>query len=192
MSIYYLEIDIICIVILLILLDKFKDECELNSTSKYYKATLLTTIFFSFFDLITGILRGTMYEYSRLVLIISNSLYLWSGSLIGYFYTNYILHKIETKQKNWQKILIFVPVILVMVSLIINLFNRMLFNINENNLYSRSKYIYLFNVIIAIYIVIILFNLLHCYFKNINNKDESIYNDAIFKYCTLSNKSELI
>ena len=48
MSIYYLEIDIICIVILLILLDKFKDECELNSTSKYYKATLLTTIFFSF------------------------------------------------------------------------------------------------------------------------------------------------
>ena len=182
MSIYYLEIDIICIVILLILLDKFKDECELNSTSKYYKATLLTTIFFSFFDLITGILRGTMYEYSRLVLIISNSLYLWSGSLIGYFYTNYILHKIETKQKNWQKILIFVPVILVMVSLIINLFNRMLFNINENNLYSRSKYIYLFNVIIAIYIVIILFNLLHCYFKNINNrkKQEEIKNLLIF------------
>lgn len=182
MSIYYLEIDIICIVILLILLDKFKDECELNSTSKYYKATLLTTIFFSFFDLITGILRGTMHEYSRLVLIISNSLYLWSGSLIGYFYTNYILHKIEMKQKNWQKILIFIPVILVMVSLIINLFNRMLFNINENNLYSRSKYTYLFNIIIAIYIVIILFNLLHCYFKNINNrkKQEEIKNLLIF------------
>lgn len=172
MSIYYLEIDIMCIVILLALLDKFKDECKLNSTSKYYKATLLTTIFFSFFDLITGILRGTMHEYSRLVLIISNSLYLWCGSLIGYFYTNYILHKIEMKQKNWQKILIFIPVIviLVIVFLIINLFNRMLFNINENNLYSRGKYIYLFNIIIAIYIVIILFNLLHCYFKNINNK----------------------
>ena len=91
MPIYYLEINIVCIVILLTLFDKFKDECEINHTSKYYEKTLLATTFFSFFDLIAGILRGTMYEYSRLVLIVSNSLYFFSGSLIGYFYTNYIL-----------------------------------------------------------------------------------------------------
>ena len=32
----------------------------------------------------------------------------------------------------------------------------------------------------------LIFEYMSIYFKNINNKDESIYNDAIFKYCTLS------
>lgn len=170
MPIYYLEINIVCIVILLTLFDKFKDECEINHTSKYYEKTLLATTFFSFFDLIAGILRGTMYEYSRLALIISNSLYFLSGSLIGYFYTNYILHKIGKEEKKWQKALIFIPVLLVTILLVINLFNGMLFTINENNLYSRGKYIYLFSLIIATYIIVMGANLIYCYFKNIDNK----------------------
>ena len=33
----------------------------------------------------------------------------------------------------------------------------------------------------------LIFEYMSIYFKNINNKDESIYNDTIFKYCTLSN-----
>lgn len=170
MPIYYLEINIVCIVILLTLFDKFKDECEINHTSKYYEKTLLATTFFSFFDLIAGILRGTMYEYSRLVLIVSNSLYFFSGSLIGYFYTNYILHKIGKEEKKWQKALIFIPVLLVTILLVINLFNGMLFTINENNLYSRGKYIYIYSIVIATYIIVMGANLVYCYFKNIDNK----------------------
>ncbi len=170
MPIYYLEINIVCIVILLTLFDKFKDECEINHTSKYYEKTLLATTFFSFFDLIAGILRGTMYEYSRLVLIVSNSLYFFSGSLIGYFYTNYILHKIGKEEKKWQKALIFIPVLLVTILLVINLFNGMLFTINENNLYSRGKYIYIYSIVIATYIIVMGTNLVYCYFKNIDNK----------------------
>ena len=170
MPIYYLEINIVCIVILLTIFDKFKDECEINHTSKYYEKTLLATTFFSFFDLIGGILGGTMYEYNRLVLIVSNSLYFFSGSLIGYFYTNYILHKIGKEEKKWQKALIFIPVLLVTILLVINIFNGMLFTINENNLYSRGKYIYLFSLIIATYIIVMGANLVYCYFKNIDNK----------------------
>lgn len=170
MPIYYLEINIVCIVILLTLFDKFKDECEINHTSKYYEKTLLATTFFSFFDLIAGILRGTMYEYSRLVLIVSNSLYFFSGSLIGYFYTNYILHKIGKEEKKWQKALIFIPILLVTILLVINLFNGMLFTINENNLYSRGKYIYIYSIVIATYIIVMGANLVYCYFKNIYNK----------------------
>lgn len=170
MPIYYLEINIVCIVILLTLFDKFKEECEINHTSKYYEKTLLATTFFSFFDLIAGILRGTMYEYSRLVLIVSNSLYFFSGSLIGYFYTNYILHKIGKEEKKWQKALIFIPVLLVTILLVINLFNGMLFTINENNLYSRGKYIYIYSIVIATYIIVMGANLVYCYFKNIDNK----------------------
>lgn len=170
MPIYYLEINIVCIVILLTLFDKFKDECEINHTSKYYEKTLLATTFFSFFDLIGGILGGTMYEYNRLVLIVSNSLYFFSGSLIGYFYTNYILHKIGKEEKKWQKALIFIPVLLVTILLVINLFNGMLFTINENNLYSRGKYIYIYSIVIATYIIVMGANLVYCYFKNIDNK----------------------
>ena len=170
MPIYYLEINIVCIVILLTLFDKFKDECEINHTSKYYEKTLLATTFFSFFDLIAGILGGTMYEYNRLVLIVSNSLYFFSGSLIGYFYTNYILHKIGKEEKKWQKALIFIPVLLVTILLVINLFNGMLFTINENNLYSRGKYIYIYSIVIATYIIVMGANLVYCYFKNIDNK----------------------
>ena len=74
MPIYYLEINIICIIILLAIFDKFKDESLNNSSDKYYEKTLLATISFSLFALISGIFNGTSYNFSQIILIISHSL----------------------------------------------------------------------------------------------------------------------
>lgn len=172
MPIYYLEINIICIIILLAIFDKFKDESLNNSSDKYYEKTLLATISFSLFALISGIFNGTSYNFSQIILIISHSLYFFSESLIGYFYTNYILKRINLQEKRKYKFILYIPLILSIFFLIINFFQKTLFTISIDNLYSPSKYLYLYNLINAVYVLIIITNLISYYFYNKNSKSE--------------------
>lgn len=172
MPIYYLEINIICIIILLAIFDKFKDESLNNSSDKYYEKTLLATISFSLFALISGIFNGTSYNFSQIILIISHSLYLFSESLIGYFYTNYILKRINLQEKREYKFILYIPLILSVFFLIINLTKKILFTISIDNLYSPSNYIYLYNLINAVYVLIIITYLISYYFYNKNSKNE--------------------
>lgn len=172
MPIYYLEINIICIIILLTIFDKFKDESLNNSSDKYYEKTLLATISFSLFALISGIFNGTSYNFSQIILIISHSLYLFSESIIGYFYTNYILKRINLQEKREYKFILYIPLILSIFFLIINLTKKILFTISIDNLYSPSKYLYLYNLINAIYVLIIITYLISYYFYNKNSKNE--------------------
>ena len=172
MPIYYLEINIICIIILLAIFDKFKDESLSNSSDKYYEKTLLATISFSLFALISGIFNGTSYNFSQIILIISHSLYFFSESLIGYFYTNYILKRINLQEKRKYKFILYIPLILSIFFLIINFFQKTLFTISIDNLYSPSKYLYLYNLINAVYVLIIITNLISYYFYNKNSKSE--------------------
>ena len=172
MPIYYLEINIICIIILLAIFDKFKDESLNNSSDKYYEKTLLATISFSLFALISGIFNGTSYNISQIILIISHSLYFFSESLIGYFYTNYILKRINLQEKRKYKFILYIPLILSIFFLIINFFQKTLFTISIDNLYSPSKYLYLYNLINAVYVLIIITNLISYYFYNKNSKNE--------------------
>ena len=172
MPIYYLEINIICIIILLAIFDKFKDESLNNSSDKYYEKTLLATISFSLFALISGIFNGTSYNFSQIILIISHSLYFFSESLIGYFYTNYILKRINIQEKRKYKFILYIPLILSIFFLIINFFQKTLFTISIDNLYSPSKYLYLYNLINAVYVLIIITNLISYYFYNKNSKSE--------------------
>lgn len=171
MPIYYLEINIICIVILLVIFDKFKDESLNNSSDKYYEKTLLATISFSLFALISGIFNGTSYNLSQIILIISHSLYFFSESLIGYFYTNYILKRINHQEKKY-KFILYIPLILSIFFLIINFNKKILFTISIDNLYSPSKYLYLYNFVNILYVLIIITNLISYYFHNKKNKNE--------------------
>ena len=172
MPIYYLEINIICIIILLAIFDKFKDESLNNSSDKYYEKTLLATISFSLFALISGIFNGASYNFSQIILIISHSLYFFSESLIGYFYTNYILKRINLQEKREYKFILYIPLILSIFFLIINLTKKILFTISIDNLYSPSKYLYLYNLINVVYVLIIITNLISYYFYNKNSKNE--------------------
>lgn len=172
MPIYYLEINIICIIILMAIFDKFKDESLNNYSDKYYEKTLLATISFSLFALISGIFNGTSYNFSQIILIISHSLYFFSESLIGYFYTNYILKRINLQEKRQYKFILYIPLILSIFFLIINLTKKILFTISIDNLYSPGKYIYLYNLINVVYVLIIITYLISYYFYNKNSKNE--------------------
>ncbi|CCY89201.1 diguanylate cyclase [Mycoplasma sp. CAG:956] len=172
MPIYYLEINIICIIILLAIFDKFKDESLNNYSDKYYEKTLLATISFSLFALISGIFNGTSYNFSQIILIISHTLYFFSESLIGYFYTNYILKRINLQEKREYKFILYIPLILSIFFLIINLTKKILFTISIDNLYSPGKYLYLYNLINAVYVLIIITYLISYYFYNKNSKNE--------------------
>lgn len=166
MPIYYLEVNIICIVILIAILDKFREEYTNNVSANYYQKLIVSTIYFSLFDLVAGIFRGTMYPSSRFLLLVGNSLYFMFGTLISYYFTFYVMNKICQKDAEKQKKVLMLPVLLIVALLIINIFTGILFVINENNLYSRGNFIAIYVIITFLYAIKVLGFLLHHYLKN--------------------------
>ena len=73
MPIYYLEVNIICIAILLMIMEKIHDENKTLRTFNTYKKLLISIIVFSTFDLIAGVFKGTMFPISKIILLISNT-----------------------------------------------------------------------------------------------------------------------
>lgn len=62
MPIYYLEVNIICIVILLMIMEKIHDENKTLRTFNTYKKLLISIIVFSTFDLIAGVLKERCFQ----------------------------------------------------------------------------------------------------------------------------------
>ena len=62
MPIYYLEVNIICIVILLMIMEKIHDENKTLRTFNTYKKLLISIIVFSTFDLIVGVLKERCFQ----------------------------------------------------------------------------------------------------------------------------------
>lgn len=62
MPIYYLEVNIICIVILLMIMEKIHDENKTLRTFNTYKKLLISIIVFSTFDLIAGVLKEQCFQ----------------------------------------------------------------------------------------------------------------------------------
>lgn len=62
MPIYYLEVNIICIAILLMIMEKIHDENKTLRTFNAYKKLLISIIVFSTFDLIAGFLKERCFQ----------------------------------------------------------------------------------------------------------------------------------
>lgn len=144
MPIYYLEINIICIVILLMIMEKIHDENKTLRTFNTYKKLLISIIVFSTFDLIAGVFKGTMFPISKIILLISNTLYFFFGILNAYYFNEYLGIRTEFIKDNKRKAIRVLPVIIVSVLLILNLLFKNLFYLDEYNLYHREgSYFYI-------------------------------------------------
>lgn len=155
--IYYVEVNLICIVILLLFGNQFRHKTERFSTSRMVFTWLLwATIILCVADMVAGLSRGQDFLGARSVIEISNLLYFEALAVISYLWMAYVLIKLELIVLPEQKKLLLwaIPLIGFTLVALSNPLTHFLFSIDENNLYARGAGVYLHWVVSWFYLVV--------------------------------------
>ena len=90
---YYLQTNIVCIIILAMIFFKLINKTKY--TTLIYKKIIISLILFCVVDIISILFRGSNFQYSNTILLISNSLYLFFPLLISFYWTEYVFLNID-------------------------------------------------------------------------------------------------
>lgn len=140
--IYYVEVNLICIFLLLLfgnlLFHKIREQ---SSARMIFDCIMITAVFFCLSDMIAGIFRGRMFYGARTILDLSNWLYYETLAIISCLWFFYVLMKLNYNHILTRKrVLLFsLPLFIYSLVALINFFNGFMFSINEQNLYVRGK-----------------------------------------------------
>ncbi len=170
--IYYLEVNIICILILLMIMEKVRDENKTSKTYNIYLKLLISITLFLVCDLLAGVFIETMFLVSKFILLLSNSLYFLFGVLNVYYFNEYLGVRTEFIQDSKGKLFRVWPVLIVIIMLIVNLFVKNIFFIDEFNLYHQGKMLFLYYVISYSYFIDIIVNFVTTWKKGKRSQQE--------------------
>lgn len=138
---YYSEVNIICVVVLLIILKQMREKYIDNSVDKkIFNRILWSNIVFCISDMAAGIARGRFFYGSKLIIELSNAIYFETLALVAFLWFIYVTVRLGIlKIADKKRIFLFsVPIILFTIFAVINPFTHFLFSIDSNNLYSRN------------------------------------------------------
>lgn len=170
--IYYLEVNIICILILLMIMEKVRDENKALKTYNIYLKLLISITLFLVCDLLAGVFIETMFLVSKFILLLSNSLYFLFGVLNVYYFNEYLGVRTEFIQDSKGKLFRVWPVLIVIIMLIVNLFAKNIFFIDEFNLYHQGKMLFLYYVISYSYFIGVIVNFVTTWKKGKRSQKE--------------------
>lgn len=144
MAVYYVEVNLICIVVLcLIRLQLHSKDRQFSTEDRYFVCLTWSTVILCLSDLVAGLCRGKLFTGARAVIEISNLLYYVSMTLASYLWLMYVMLKLGDRSYNKAKTALWsLPLLIFTVMAAINPFTEFLFRINENNLYVRGSGIY--------------------------------------------------
>lgn len=170
--IYYLEVNIICILILLMIMEKVRDENRALKTYNIYLKLLISVTLFLACDLLVGVFIGTMFPVSKFILLLSNSLYFLFGVLNVYYFNEYLGVRTEFIQDSKGNVVRVLPVLIVIIMLVVNLFVKNIFFIDEFNLYHQGKMLFLYYVISYSYFINVMVNFVTTWKKEKRSQQE--------------------
>ncbi len=144
-AIYYVETNLICIVLLLLLRWQMHRQRENYPTKKIiFDRILWSTITLCAADAIAGICRGRIFYGARIFIEASNLIYFEMLVVIGFLWTLYVGLSLGRVTRLGQKKiwLLAIPLILFTVLALTNPFTHLLFVVDGNNLYARNSGVY--------------------------------------------------
>ena len=148
--IYYSEINLICIIVLLLFTNQmhYKRD-QFSSETRTFYLILWTTIIMCASDMMAGICRGQFFRGARAIIEISNLIFYESLSVISFLWLVYVFTKLKIIKNYKKELLIWaIPLIVISIATFINPFTNFFFTIDENNLYARNIGVY-FHWIVA-------------------------------------------
>ena len=154
---YFLQMDLCCIVLLLFLLIKWaKQKKDISTGSTLIRLTIAASVIFCASDAIAGVLEDYVFQGSTIIIYVANIIYYASVLLIAVFWMYYSLLKIGSnlisrKSKNW---LLLIPAILFIVVLFSTPFTGWIFAIDpETSKYSRGPLVFLHWIATLFYVI---------------------------------------
>lgn len=153
MPLYYIEVNLICIVVLCIIRGRFRNN-TVSTSDNYFNTLILSTMLLCLSDLVAGVCRGRFFTGARAVIEISNLLYDCTMTVAAYCWLIYIAVKLEKQSFNRKKTFLWsLPLIVFSLIAVINPYTEFLFKIDENNLYVRNIGIYIHWLVTYFYLV---------------------------------------
>lgn len=142
--IYYIEVNLICLVLLGIINGQISQTRAITSTrQRALRRMVISTAILCLSDIVAGVCRGMFFPGARAVIQLSNLLYLEMMPAISMYWLIYTLNKIGKTPNRSQSVLIHLPLVLFTLVAVVNPFSRFLFSINEQNLYTRGPGVFL-------------------------------------------------
>ncbi|MGN1099645.1 MAG: hypothetical protein ACI4S9_04825, partial [Christensenellales bacterium] len=153
--IYYTEVNLICIIILLLFSNQMRYKSRhLSADDRIFKVLLWTTVIMCFSDMLAGICRGRFFTGARFLIEFSNLVYYETLSAVSFLWVVYVFRKLNIFKKYGRDMLILaIPFVVMSVVTVINPFTDWLFTIDENNLYVRNIGVYFHWVVTWGYLV---------------------------------------
>lgn len=139
--IYYVETNLICIVLLLLfgylIINNFKQQSRANDL---LSCIIIITIAFCVTDMIAGVFRGQIFTGARTIISVSNWLYYELLSVISYLWFFYVLLRFNYNNLSRKKVFVYsLPLMIFTIVALTNFYSGFMFSINDQNLYVRGQ-----------------------------------------------------
>lgn len=155
--IYYVEINLVCIIILLLFRRQMHYKSERFSTAEMILNQLIwVTVLFCIADMVTGVFHGQTLLGTRTILEISNMVYLESLTVISYLWMRYVMVKMKgiSNYRYKMNLIRTLPLIAFTMVAITNPLTQVLYRIDANNFYVRNPGIFIHWIFTWIYLII--------------------------------------
>ena len=154
--IYYTEINLICIIILLLFAYQLRYKSDkFSSENRIFNMMLWTTVVMCASDIIAVIFRGQLFKGARIIIELSNALFFETISIISFLWMIYVFTKFKlTKNNHNYRIILAIPFILISIAILLNPLTHFMFTINEENMYSRNVGVYYHWIVSWMYLLI--------------------------------------
>lgn len=176
--VYYIQVNLICIVILFIFKRQLRRNSEKYSTSNnVFYLLLWISILLCVSDMFAGIFRGQVFDGAKVFIEVSNLVFYECLTVISYLWMIYVFIKLGISEKLKKTLLICsIPLILFSIVAIFNPFNHLLFTIDEKNLFARNWGTYLHWLITWSYFIVTTIKVMSAIImeKNKNKRKELI------------------
>lgn len=150
----YIEVNVICLVLLAIMYGRVRQNRSIVSTSQIIMRRLITAMWaLCLSDVVAVVCRGRFFPGARIVIQLSNLVYLEMMPLISMFWFFYVCNRIGKELNKRQVFLSQIPLVIFTICAIANPFNHFLFTIDSSNLYTRGPGVFLHWIISWFYLL---------------------------------------
>lgn len=142
--IYYSEVNLICIVIVLLFTNQIRYKSDhYSSENRTFKLLMWSTIVMCVSDMVAGICRGKLFPGARAVIEISNLMFYEALSLVSFLWMVFVFTKLKMIKIRVREMFLWsIPLVAVSIALFTNPLTGFFFTIDENNLYTRNIGVY--------------------------------------------------
>ncbi|MDD4397080.1 MAG: diguanylate cyclase [Sphaerochaetaceae bacterium] len=154
--IYYVEVNLLCIIILLMLrFSQASNRNKLSADMILFNWLIVVTIVMCASEMVSGVLRGKVFPTARAILGTSNLIYIESLVFVSYLWMVYVDIRLKNAAGNSpaKRLVWAIPLIAFTILALSNPFTDFLFSLDSNNLYSRGSLVFVHWIVSWFYLI---------------------------------------